>query len=314
MKRILVPTDFSATAERALRLAMDFSSKAGGAVILYHVHKPLDNEFVGTIDERDMYNKQTEVNLVKKMHRLKRKVTKDTDVVPVSAILGRAPVVTNILGFAEANKVDMIIMGTQGATGLKKTIIGTVAAKIAENADIPVLLVPEKYDWKDPRDLVFACNYTKSDKQALSLLVSISNAYDSSVTLLHLLNAYLNAEEKAKAKTIFDTYAYKMQKAAGDQKLKIKMIETDSVIETMESLDKKIPYDLIAMVRRQKGFYEKFFLGSFTKSMAYITNRLLLVIPEDDEKVSVKKNGRNEIAIPSKSNLQIEKIIKKKKR
>lgn len=312
MKRILVPTDFSPTAERALRFALDFAERSSGTVILYHVHKPVTNEFVGTVDDRDMYNRQTEVNLVKKMQRLKKKVTEDNHVVPVSAVLGHSPVIDNILGFAEANQVDMIIMGTQGATGIRKTIIGTVAAKIAEQADIPVLLIPGKYDWKDPTHLVFASNYSLADREALTILLSIAKLFKSRVTVLHLRNVYLSTAEKEKVQADFDAYAFALQRDFTEHKIKFSLLDTDSVIETMENLDKKMPYDIITMVRRKKGFYEKFFIGSFTKNMAYITKQPLLIIPEQTAGNGKNKNGKEEILLmPHKGKLKIEKLSKK---
>lgn len=314
MKRILVPTDFSTTAERALRFALDLAERSSGTVILYHVHKPVKNEFVGTIEARDMYNKQAEVNLLKKMQRLKKKVTDDNNAVSVSTVLGRTPVINNILGFAEAHSIDLIIMGTQGATGIRKTIIGTVAAKIAEQADISVMLIPGKYDWKDPKHIVFASNYSKSDKVALNILLSIAKLFKSRVTVLHLRNAYLTATEKEKIKADFDAYAFALQRDFNEYKIKFSLLDTDSVIETMENLDKKMPYDIIGMVRRKKGFYEKFFIGSFTKNMSYITKQPLLIIPE--QTAVSEKNSNNDkeetFLIPSNSKIKIEKISKKK--
>ena len=314
MKRILVPTDFSPTAERALRFALDFAERFSGTVILYHVHKPETNEFVGTVEGRDMYNRQTEVNLVKKMQRLKKKVTEDNNAVAVSTVLGRSPVIDNILGFAEANRIDLIIMGTQGATGIRKTIIGTVAAKIAEQADIPVMLIPGKYDWKDPKHLVFASNYSRSDRAALEILLSIAEKFKSKVTVLHLRNIYLSVAEKEKEQTNFDAYAFALQRDFNRHNLKFSLLDTDSVTETMENLHKKMPYDIIGMIRRKKGFYEKFFTGSFTKNMAYITNQPLLVIPEDTAVTenNSKRNKAETLLMPLNSKLKIEKISKKK--
>ncbi len=315
MKRILVPTDFSPTAERAFRVAMDISKKTNGTVILYHAHKPEKSEFLISTEEKEQYTQQTETNLLKKLQRLKKKVTDGTNEVPVSTIVGRTPVVDNILGFAEYNHIDMIVMGTQGASGLRKTIIGSVASKVTDNADIPVLLVPEKYAWQEPKRFVYASNYVHSEKKALSQFLALANLYNAKVTVIHFVNAYLNLEEKEKERTAFDTYAFYLNKEFKNSELNYKLLESDSVIESMEKLDKKIPFDIFAMVRRNKGFYEKFFLGSFTKNMAYITKQLLLIIPEikllEAEKEDKIIIDSDYIPMPH-DNLQIEKIIKRK--
>ncbi|MBK8610698.1 MAG: universal stress protein [Chitinophagaceae bacterium] len=314
MKRILVPTDFSPTAERAFRVALDISEKSGGLVILYHAYSPEKNQLISSAEQRELFNKQTEVNLVKKLQRLKKKVTKNTGNIAVSTVLGRSPVVDNILGFAEHNHIDLIVMGTQGASGLRKTIVGSVAAKVADHADIPVLLVPEKYEWKDPEHILFTSNYVSSDKQALAMLLDLAKLYKTGVTVIHLINAYLTATEKEKEKAAFDSYAYALQRECSGYKIKFKLLETSSFIETMENLDKNIPYDIVAMIRRNKSFYEKFFVGSFTNNMAYITKQLLLIIPQEmglAVEKDMKKTHTAALPIPH-DNLQIEKIRKRK--
>lgn len=251
---------------------------------------------------------------MKKLHRLKKKVTENTDDIPVSAVLGRTPVVDNILGFAEHNHIDLIVMGTQGASGLRKSIVGSVASKIADHADMPVLLVPEKYEMKPLEQIVYSSNYVSSDKQALAKVLALADLFKTKVTVTHLISAYLSPDAKKAEKETFDTYAFTLQREFNKAKIKFKLLETDSIIETMENLDKTIPYNLVAMVRRNKTFYEKFFIGSFTKNMAYITKQLLLIIPEENgleiEK-DKKKKGKEYLPIPQ-TNLQIEKIIRRK--
>lgn len=63
-------------------------------------------------------------------------------------------------------------------------------------------------------------------------------------------------------------------------KIRFNLLEVGSVSETMETLDKKFPYDIMAMVRRKKIFLERLFIKSFTQNMAYVTKKPLLVIPE----------------------------------
>ena len=279
MKRILVPTDFSPTAEKAFRFALDIATKTKGTVILYHVYTPVESTTIDTVQKRKQYNAQTETNLVKRLQRLKKKVTGNAVDISVSTVLGRTPIIDNILGFAEDNQIDLIVMGTQGGSGLKKAIVGSVAGRIIENSDVPVLLVPEKFEWKEPEQIVFSTNYQKTDKQALSLILSLAKLYAAKVIIVHLYDVYALDE---KEKTEFETNAYAMQKIFNKFNLKFQLLKTSSVTETMENLYKEIPYDMVAMVRRKKTFMERFFLKSFTKNMAYITNHPLLVVPEEE--------------------------------
>jgi len=283
MKRILVPTDFSPTAEKAFRFALDLAARAKGTIILYHTYIPVESTFIGTEKTRKQYNTQIEANIVKRLLRLKKKVTDGSNEVAVSTIVGRSPLINNILGFAEHNHIDLIVMGTQGASGLKKTIIGSVAARIAEKSDLPVLLVPAKYEFEEPGQFVFATNYQSSDKQALTLVDAMAKLYNAHITVLHFLDVYNTELEKEKERNYFDNYAYSLQRVFNESKINFHLLEISSVIETMETLDNKFPYDIMAMLRRKKTFLEMFFVKSFTQNMAYITKKPLLIIPEAEE-------------------------------
>ena len=282
MKRILVPTDFSTTAEKAFRFALDLATRAKSTIILYHTYIPAESTFIGSEKTRKQYNTQSEANIVKRLQRLKKKVTGDSTDVAVSTIVGRSPLINNILGFAEHNHIDLIVMGTQGSSGLKKTIIGSVAAKVIEKSDLSVLLIPAKYELEKPGQFVFATNYGASDKQALTLVDALAKLYNAEITVLHFLSVYETESEKEKERNDFDNYACSLQRVFNESKMKFHMLERSSVIETMETLDKKFPYDIMAMVRRKKTFLEKFFIKSFTKNMAYITAKPLLILPEKD--------------------------------
>lgn len=281
MKRILVPTDFSLTAEKAFHLALDLAKRSDGTVILYHIYTPLENPFVSTEKTRKMYNATTEANIVKRLQRLNKKVNGDDGAVPVSTIVGREPLIDNILGFAEDHHIDLIVMGTQGATGLKKQIIGSVAARVVERTDLPVLLVPEKYELHKPQQFVFATNFSHTDKHALTKVGEMAKLFGADTTVLHFINAYNTPADKKEQENNFDTYAHHLQKEMQDYKIRFHLLEVASVTEAMENLDRKFPYDVMSMVRRNKTFLEKLFMKSFTQDMAFVTRKLLLVIPEE---------------------------------
>lgn len=281
MKRILVPTDFSPTAEKAFRFALDLARKAKGTIILYHNYTPVESPFIGTQESLKQHNIQSKADIAKRLQRLKKKVTGNAADVVVSTTIGRSPLISNILNFAKHHDIDLIIMGTQGASGLKKTIIGSLAARIVEKSDLPVLLIPEKYELEAPRKFVFATNCQPADQQALTVIKAMLGLYNADLTVLHFLSAYATGSEKVKERTDFDTYALSVQRELNGSKIKFHLLEIPSVTETMETLDKKFPYDLIAMVRRKKTFFEKFYVKSFTKNMAYVTKKPLLVVPEE---------------------------------
>jgi nucleotide-binding universal stress UspA family protein len=203
MKRILVPTDFSPTAELAFRFAVNLASRAKGSITLYHNYIPIENTFIGTEITRKKYNAEYEATEVKKLALLKKRVLGDIIQVAVTITVERAPLIDNMLGFAAHNKIDLIVMDTQGASGFKKTIVGSVAAKIVEKSDIPVFLVPEKYKMKEPKQFVLASNIQSFEKNALTLVIDMAKVYDADLTVLHFQSLNIPAAEKEKGKKWF---------------------------------------------------------------------------------------------------------------
>ena len=277
MKRIIVPTDFSITAEKAFRLAVDIARKSGGTVLLFHSYIPVESELIETRTKRSAYNLRMEEDIMKKLLRLRKKVAGDSGDVPVSMVVGRSPVIRSILRFAKDNYADLIVMGTQGASGLKKTVIGSVAARIVEKSTVPVLLVPEKFETIALKKMVFATNYQAADRDALSMTLQLAGYFGAGMTVVHLFDV-LSADEDKEA-VGFENYADSIRKAFRRNRIDFQLCKTASVSHTMESLDQEIPYDLLAMVRRKKNITEKLFLKSFTRDMAYVTKKPLLVIP-----------------------------------
>ncbi len=277
MKKILVPTDFSATAEKALRFALDIATKAKGAVILYHVYTAVESPFIDTEEKRMQYNQEKENSLLLQMEALKKKVMNEHTLVPVASIVGRSPLIKSILDTVTNNEVGLIVMGTQGASGFKKAVIGSIAARVMEKSPVPVLLVPEKFEWKEPEQIVFTSNFEKGDKEAIALALAYANIYNAAVTVAHVYNVYALEEEKEETK--FQTYAFNLQRTFQEHKLSFELIESTSIIETMEQLEQQLPFDMLVMVRRKKGFLEKFFIDSFTRNMACVSNKALLIVP-----------------------------------
>jgi len=279
MIRILVPTDFSRTAERAFRFAAELASKTKGTIILFHVNEKEEVPYLDAVEQRNEYQHQLETKQLKRLQRLKKKVVSREMNVIVSTIVSQPPVAKNILSFAKQNHVELIIMGTQGVSGLEKTLIGSTTSQVVDKSPIPVLVIPEKYEGKDPKEIVFATNYHCEDRPALSFTLSLAKVLNADVTVLHINN--IETVEKDNAHC-FSNYAYFLQRTFNDSHIKFKELQSHSIKDSLEHLAESVPFDIMVMVRRNKKFLEKIFLKNLTKNMACTTRLPLLVVPEEE--------------------------------
>jgi nucleotide-binding universal stress UspA family protein len=140
IKNILCPIDYSVYSEMALKYAIEFAEKYQAKLYLVHV---LDIR-VYDINDPDLYN----VNIVdeetinKLRERLLKCVNEDTkSKISVEAIIIQGVPFAEIIRTAKERKIDLIVLGTHGRTGLSHALMGSVAEKVVRKAPCPVLTI-----------------------------------------------------------------------------------------------------------------------------------------------------------------------------
>ena len=277
MKRILVPTDFSPTAEKAFRYALELAAQSQGKIFLFHVYTPVESPFIETVEVRREYNLEREQALMHDLHLLRDQLQPEYPQVPVTVVLARSPLVQSTLQFCRENDIDLLVMGTQGASGLKKVLLGTIAARMLEKTEVPLLLVPEEFEWLRPRQLVLATTLPQLDLTALSVASQLADYFDARITAVHLVAG--EVEELEKVQDEFSRHTQQLSLELEVPSLSGKVLRNWSISEGLETLHEEVPYDLLVMVKRKKTFLQYFYQDSLTQHMAYLTRLPLLVIP-----------------------------------
>jgi nucleotide-binding universal stress UspA family protein len=137
-KRILLPLDGSALAEQALPHAIAHAEQFGSEIVLMRVLEPLqDHTMLRTAGKRA--ERLTSDLASEYLERLAAGVEARGVPVQVAVIEGRPYV--EIVKFAEANQVDLIVMTTRGQSGISRWLLGSVTDRVMRGATVPVLLV-----------------------------------------------------------------------------------------------------------------------------------------------------------------------------
>lgn len=144
IQKILVPTDFSAGAESALRLACDLSGRFAAPVTLVYVFEPLDyplpNAYAAFLPEQ--FDRLV-AHFNERLGRAERNaLDAGASSVSTRVLNGWAP--DEIVRFAKEGEFGLIVMGTHGRSGLKHLLIGSVAERVVRTAPCPVLTVRER--------------------------------------------------------------------------------------------------------------------------------------------------------------------------
>jgi len=139
--RILVPVDFSAHSNRALRYATTLADRFGATLELLHV---VDDPFVSGAWSAEAFvpNIPELLNdLIAgargRLGELKAAATGPRPIVDTTVITGRPA--HSIIEYAKAGGFDLIVMGTHGRTGFAHAVMGSVAEQVVRAAPCPVL-------------------------------------------------------------------------------------------------------------------------------------------------------------------------------
>lgn len=140
--RILVPTDFSETANHALRYASDLARSAGARLTVVY-----SDPFIPPIDYTATVGGWDEYSFAQLKARAEEQLRKDAKTnidpsVPYDTVVRVAPPLTGILAQAAESGAGMIVMGTHGRSGFRRLIIGSVTEAVMRKAEVPVIAVP----------------------------------------------------------------------------------------------------------------------------------------------------------------------------
>lgn len=148
VRRILAPTDFSSHSLPAVDLAAELAQHFSAELLLLHVINPIPAVMptgAGQMPLRiEEYRDTVLEDAEKKLEELAG------EKIPTGVDLRRevrwGSAAETIIEVADETESGMIVIGTRGATGLARLVIGSVTAKVVRLSDVPVLTVPAADD------------------------------------------------------------------------------------------------------------------------------------------------------------------------
>ena len=211
-KRILVPLDGSARAESAIPVAARLARASGGSIFLAQVATVLVvyESYSGASLVREMLDTEVQ-NAEDYLQAIKASEVLAGVPVEFSVLVG-SPAQT-LLSMATMFKADLIVMTSQGKTGVKRWLLGSVAQKIARHSPIPVLVLRENGAMPTgmPRESSSVCALVTLDGSVLAkaalepaaqLVAALSSPHAGALHLLRVVKPLALDEKKAPAEYI----------------------------------------------------------------------------------------------------------------
>lgn len=266
--RILIPTDFSTASETALQYAMSFAKPIDAEIILLHV-LPEIGPTLGT---------HSTAALLKEMQRTAREAMAKTldrftseNVKIHSEIVHGSSVYKVLPAIIETDAIDIIVMGTVGASGLKQVIFGSNTIDVINHSTVPVISVPEFLKTDRVTHLLYASDF-QNLRSEIKRLVPLAKMLNLSIKILNLppeyYMEYINTErlvEDLSAECNFDNF-------------EICLIHGSDITSAIEDYADSSEGELVTVFTHHMTFLEQIFKKSVTRELVWHNKIPVLVI------------------------------------
>lgn len=265
MKKIIVPIDFSEYSENALETASVLARKYNAEIFALHMLE-LSNAVLTSTSEKHDVEAVFYLKLAEK--KFKKFLEKDyLNGIKVTPVVKHFKVFSEVNEVAKEHGADLIVMGSQGVSGLKEVLVGSNTEKVVRHSDIPVLVVKHNPILTDFDNVVFACDFSED---AVRPYINATKMFDTINAKLHLL--YVNVPDAGfrSSAEMEKRVAEFLKRSDGnlDNMKNVTYVNDYSIEEGILNFSNVLGADLIAIATHGRTGLAHFFEGSISEDVA----------------------------------------------
>ncbi len=276
MKRILVPVDYSPLSVQAVKMAQNLAEKVQGQVYLVHiVNSPtmLDESGYEVTTSEEKEAKYAMQSFVRAHH-----------LSPADTLVKLGHLTDDINFYIKRQAIDLVLMASQGASGLREVFIGSNAERIVRHATAPVLIVKGGAETLQLESIALAGSFDKEPPRNIEAVSHLQQLFD---TRMHMVEVCVPENMWIKEMILRSMEKFAM---ANDLKnVRYHIMENFSVVEGLEKFMKQNQVSLLALATHQRHGMQRVFRTSIAESVAnHLPSSVLtfrLQTKETEEKV-----------------------------
>lgn len=281
MKRILLPTDFSANAYNAICYALQLFAGEKCIFYLLNTYTPVlyDNEYLTYSASQptltEIYRNKSLQGLERVLRKIKRKFKNEShDFELISSFNLLSDEIKDIV---QEKEIDLVVMGTKGATGAEEILFGTHTVHAIKKTRCPLLAIPAHFEYRPPKNILFPTDYEAEIPKLLKLMREIADTHNSSINVLHVFkNVNLTSNQDSRKKAL--------KRAFKDNDPKFLSITDKSVTRAIYDFTEENKIDMLVMVNNKHSFFENLLFRPLVNEIGFNVKVPFLVIPSKKRK------------------------------
>jgi len=267
MKKIILPTDFSENAQKAIDYALLlFKNERCKFYILHAYHNAPSSSKNKMSTEEDLNQ------MVKTLEAQNNNVKHQFEVV------FETDSVLNLTNRTQINEgANYIFMGTKGSSALREIFIGSNTLDLIKFiGNCPVVIVPSVYEYNDLREIVFATDFKHAFMTIEHVpLIQMALLWDVTLNVVHIKSEETLSDLQKSNKELLRN-AFKQTK---HQFIEIEQVDTvANTLYEIEKANKNI--GMMAILKTNHGFFQKLTHENIVKNFTFKTKIPLMVLPQ----------------------------------
>lgn len=261
MKKILVPTDFSEQASIALQAAAGIARKSNAEIILLHIidlpQEAMDMIQPGyDLPQIMLFKQNAEARLTQTA------LSQELSGLNVSQVLKLGRTFNEVNEVATANNIDLIVMGSHGASGFKELFIGSNTEKVIRTSNIPVLAIKGNDSAISFEKVVFANDFTEETTKGFQKIIDFLKLNGGTPHFL-----MVNTPNNFKPTHIAEQMAHDFLKQFNIENYEFSIYNDLDIEKGILNFAERVNADLIAMGTHGRKGFARFLNGSISEDL-----------------------------------------------
>lgn len=261
MKKILVPTDFSEQAFNALKAAAGIARKSNAEIILLHIidlpHEGTDMVTQGyELPEIMFFKNQAEAKLTQ------TSLSAELSGLTVSQVLKLGRTFNEVNTVAQDNNVDLIVMGSHGASGFKELFVGSNTEKVIRTSEIPVLAIKGNETEIRFDKVIFANDFTEEPTESFQKIIDFLKLNGATPHFL-----MVNTPNNFKPTHVAEQLAHDFLKQFHLDTYEFSIYNDLDIEKGVLNFAERVNADLIAMGTHGRKGFARFLNGSISEDL-----------------------------------------------
>ncbi len=268
MKNILLPTDFSANSMNAIEYAMHFFENRECNFYLLNVQKIseyISDDLVAGSKTDTIYDSITADNR-KLLNQLVKKLSKKykSQAFTFNGLFDYDDFIVAVQQAIQFHGIDLIIMGSNGATNAKEQLFGSNTLQVIRNVACPTLTIPDQYSFSSIKSTLFSTQKCADFSfQGVKIFKEILSIHKCELHVLELNDNAVNMSRKEDnecLKKLFPKHPYQYF-----------CLNTKPGLIAVNTATQLLKVDLHAIFIEKETFLERLFFGSENSKILYQT-------------------------------------------